>query len=197
MLPLSKAKPCFHCPASVRSMEPMMIKEEHHQGDYSNNPWADINEYHPPHSHSPATEFHTYGFVPPAQQHGLPTDPYGRSVQSMYASPQPSQSLFTAQWPSMLTNLSSQLPPPMPAPPPPVTPVTTFATATPLPPLSTHQPTHTTTSRRTLTDHDRRRMCQYHEDNPAVKQTEIGGRSKPEPIIFAVRLIKCNSDVWR
>jgi hypothetical protein len=26
-----------------------------------------------------------------------------------------------------------------------------------------------------LTDQDRRRMCQYHEDNPTVKQTEIGG----------------------
>jgi hypothetical protein len=30
------------------------------------------------------------------------------------------------------------------------------------------------TPRRTLTDDDRRRMCQYHEDNPTVKQTEIG-----------------------
>jgi hypothetical protein len=29
--------------------------------------------------------------------------------------------------------------------------------------------------RRTLTDDDRRRMCQYHRDYPAVKQTEIGG----------------------
>jgi hypothetical protein len=29
--------------------------------------------------------------------------------------------------------------------------------------------------RRTLSDDDRQRMCQYHLDNPAVKQTEIGG----------------------
>jgi hypothetical protein len=29
--------------------------------------------------------------------------------------------------------------------------------------------------RRTLTDSDRRRMCQYPEENPSVKQTEIGG----------------------
>ncbi|KAK2753663.1 hypothetical protein FQN55_000026 [Onygenales sp. PD_40] len=30
------------------------------------------------------------------------------------------------------------------------------------------------TPRRTLTDNDRRRMCLYHEENPHVKQTEIG-----------------------
>ncbi|RKF78678.1 hypothetical protein GcM1_209032 [Golovinomyces cichoracearum] len=29
-------------------------------------------------------------------------------------------------------------------------------------------------SRRTLTDEDRKRMCQYHEDNPSKKQAEIG-----------------------
>jgi hypothetical protein len=31
--------------------------------------------------------------------------------------------------------------------------------------------------RRALTDHDRRRMCQYHVDNPFVKQAEIGGKN--------------------
>lgn len=30
------------------------------------------------------------------------------------------------------------------------------------------------TARRTLTDDDRRRMCLYHQENPHVKQTEIG-----------------------
>ncbi|EPQ63700.1 hypothetical protein BGT96224_5103, partial [Blumeria graminis f. sp. tritici 96224] len=35
---------------------------------------------------------------------------------------------------------------------------------------------HSTSSpRKTLTHNDRRRMCQYHEENPTVKQTEIGG----------------------
>jgi hypothetical protein len=33
------------------------------------------------------------------------------------------------------------------------------------------------TPRRTLTDDDRRRMCEYHESHPGVKQTEIGGMS--------------------
>jgi hypothetical protein len=33
------------------------------------------------------------------------------------------------------------------------------------------------TSRRTLTDDDRRRICEYHESHPDAKQTEIGGMS--------------------
>ncbi|VDB89128.1 Bgt-5103 [Blumeria graminis f. sp. tritici] len=36
---------------------------------------------------------------------------------------------------------------------------------------------HSTSSpRKTLTHNDRRRMCQYHEENPTVKQTEIGAK---------------------
>jgi len=46
-------------------------------------------------------------------------------------------------------------------------------------PLSVAQSGHSTQStsspRRTLTDADRRRMCMFHEENPNVKQTEIGG----------------------
>ncbi|KAL8773016.1 MAG: hypothetical protein Q9209_002036 [Squamulea sp. 1 TL-2023] len=47
--------------------------------------------------------------------------------------------------------------------------------STPLsaPPPPTPIPTPQS-GRRTLTDQDRRRMCQYHEENPSVKQTEIG-----------------------
>ncbi|PWW73400.1 hypothetical protein C7212DRAFT_300982 [Tuber magnatum] len=45
-------------------------------------------------------------------------------------------------------------------------------------PLSMTQSGHSTQStsspRRTLTDADRRRMCIFHEENPNVKQTEIG-----------------------
>jgi hypothetical protein len=33
------------------------------------------------------------------------------------------------------------------------------------------------TPRRTLTDDDRRRMCEYHESHPGIKQAEIGGMS--------------------
>ncbi|KAI9812146.1 MAG: hypothetical protein M1827_004812 [Pycnora praestabilis] len=45
----------------------------------------------------------------------------------------------------------------------------------PISTTSSSYSTHSTSSpRRTLTDADRRRMCLYHEENPTVKQTEIG-----------------------
>ena len=66
----------------------------------------------------------------------------------------------------MLTNPASYPPPPVAIP----------VTAPPLVKGSTGKvPGGTSTPRKTLTDSDRRRMCQYHEENPSVKQTEIGG----------------------
>lgn len=56
--------------------------------------------------------------------------------------------------------------PTMPQQPAPVT----------MPSTTTTHTTHTgSTARRTLTDADRRQMCLYHEENPNVKQTVIGG----------------------
>ena len=153
-----------------------MVKEQHHEGDFSQRYWVEISDFHPSHEQSAAHEYSSYGFVSTPQP-GLPLEPtYHRPMQPLYSGPQPPQSLFTAQWPSMLTNPSSHgLPPmPMPAPAPPLAPVSTFATAHLLPPVVT-TPAPASTSRRTLTDQDRRRMCQYHEDHPNVKQTEIGG----------------------
>ena len=47
------------------------------------------------------------------------------------------------------------------------------------PPTRSPRRSHTTRSqpnqRKTLSDADRRRMCIYHEENPNIKQTEIGG----------------------
>jgi len=72
-------------------------------------------------------------------------------------------------WPSMLTNPASYSAPPV-AIPPASAPVVK-GNGTKLPAI------HATPSpRKTLTDSDRRRMCQYHEENPTVKQTEIGGK---------------------
>lgn len=48
-----------------------------------------------------------------------------------------------------------------------------FAALQQLPTQTIRQPTMPT-ARRTLTDDDRRRMCLYHQENPHVKQTEIG-----------------------
>lgn len=67
----------------------------------------------------------------------------------------------------MLTNPASYPAPPVAIP----------ATAAPLLKMTgTKLPAiHNASPRKTLTDSDRRRMCQYHEENPSVKQTEIGG----------------------
>lgn len=186
----------------------MMVSKEqqHHQdGDYSAGHWVDMSGYHPSHVHSPANEYGGYGFLSTAQHHGLPLEPaYNRSMPPVYSGSQPQPSLIAAQWPSMLTNPSHQAPqgPPVPAPPPQLASVTPLAPAHPLPPLNTTAPpmaatttsnSSSTTTRRTLTDQDRRRMCQYHEDNPTVKQTEIGGELLPGILVapeFANMTIK-------
>ncbi|KAI9888831.1 MAG: hypothetical protein M1814_006234 [Vezdaea aestivalis] len=53
-----------------------------------------------------------------------------------------------------------------------------FSSATVLPKIGRSKNSrignHYHPSRRTLSDNDRKRMCQYHEANPAVKQTDIG-----------------------
>ena len=154
-----------------------MVKEQPHEGEYSNGQWVEINEYQASHAPSPAHEFNNFNFVH-SSHHGLPVDPYSRPIHSFYSAPHQQQPIYPAQWPSMLTNPSTHAPsqPPPPPPPPPTVPVSSFASTHSLPPITTQPPPPSQpTARRTLTDQDRRRMCQYHEDNPSVKQTEIGG----------------------
>jgi hypothetical protein len=102
--------------------------------------------------------------------HGMTMEP---SFNSMRMQPPSSthqlHPLITSHptWPSMLTNPASYSSPPVAIPQAP-TPVVK-GNGTKLPAI------HAAPSpRKTLTDNDRRRMCQYHEDNPSVKQTEIG-----------------------
>ncbi|KAF8418214.1 hypothetical protein EV426DRAFT_539783 [Tirmania nivea] len=63
---------------------------------------------------------------------------------------------------------------PIAQPPPPSLPPAQVASATLTAnqPVASHAPNPS--PRRTLTDADRRRMCLFHEENPNVKQTEIG-----------------------
>ena len=154
-----------------------MLKDEHHDGDYGNSPWMEIQGYSSPHIQSPAQEYTGFGFM--SSSNGLPLEPaFNRSMALSYTSHQ-SPSIITAQWPSMLTNPSSSSPPVIPTPPlhvhPPLAPISTYNMPHTLPPPT--NPLPAPSARRTLTDQDRRRMCQYHEDNPTVKQTEIGGES--------------------
>jgi hypothetical protein len=149
-------------------------EQHHHQDHYDdhNTPWHDNAAYNP-HHQSPVQDYHGFnGYAP------LPMEPmYGTGMhpphhpQSTPRTTHPQlQPLIMPQWPSMLTSQSTYQPPIFPSAPVPITP----ASATPVSATSTHSRT-SSTPRKTLTDSDRRRMCQYHEDNPTVKQTEIGG----------------------
>ena len=106
----------------------------------------------------------------------LPTEPgtFGSNVQQMQMQmpPQP-QSLIMPQWPSMLSSQAhSSYQSLCPQPVQPIQPMS-------IAPLQTRisaGPTRSTsTPRKTLTDVDRKGMCQYAEDHPNSKQTEIGG----------------------
>lgn len=81
-----------------------------------------------------------------------------------------------AAWPSLLTNpttttAATTAPPNYPAPPVAIPPAPPMVKGNGAKLPSVHP---SPSPRKTLTDSDRRRMCQYHEDNPSVKQTEIG-----------------------
>lgn len=151
-------------------------------GDNSGG-WVDMNHnYNSAHAQSPVYENGIYGQMPyhhQQQQHGMPTEsqlPPPRMAQAPPPQYQNHQQLLPlimpnhsqTTWPSMLTNPVNSNQPPVAIPP------------APAPLAKSHLPKlpaiHTTPSpRKTLTDLDRRRMCEYHAENPSVKQTEIGG----------------------
>jgi hypothetical protein len=152
-----------------------MDHEQHHHQDHFDDhsaAWHDGAGYNP-HHQSPVQDYNGFTSYAP-----LPMEPmYGTGMHPPHH-PHPTprtthpqlQPLIMPQWPSMLTSQSTYQPPIFPSAPVPITP----ASATPVSATSTHSRT-SSTPRKTLTDSDRRRMCQYHEENPTVKQTEIGG----------------------
>lgn len=152
-----------------------MMKNGQHHGhdeDYGAGQWVEIHGYNSAHQ-SPTHEYNSFGFISPTH---LPLEPtYNRTIPPPYSAHQSLQALVMPQWPSQLTNPSNSAPPAIPGPPP-LAPLSTMTSAHPLPPPLVSSSAPTTNQRRTLTDQDRRRMCQYHEDNPTVKQTEIGGK---------------------
>ena len=153
------------------------VKEEHRDGEYGNQQWMEINDYQSPHMHSPAHEYSGFGYM--SSPHGIPMEPiFQRTMPLSYSTHQQPPPLMTAQWPSMLTNPSRNATPALSVQPiqspPSLAPPSTYSTVHSLPQPA--NPLPVPSARRTLTDQDRRRMCQYHEDNPTVKQTEIGGK---------------------
>ncbi|CAE7014342.1 hypothetical protein PTNB73_01112 [Pyrenophora teres f. teres] len=161
-----------------------MDHEHHHHHHHHQEPFEDHHAAwhgdggYNPHHHSPVQDYSGFSTFAP-----LPMEPlYGTGMHPPHQTHQTHQTPRTThpqlqplimpqmpQWPSMLTSQSTYQAPLFPSAPPPITP----ASATPVSASSTHSRT-SSTPRKTLTDSDRRRMCQYHEDNPTVKQTEIG-----------------------
>lgn len=166
-------------PSQYSIMDQMVLKHEHHVGSgpdegYGHGQWVGIADYQSPPLHqSPMHEYHGFNFMSTAHMQMEPSD--NRPMSHSYPTQQQLQPLIMPQpqWPSMLTNSSTSAPPTT-SHYPPLAPVTSISGARSVPPVI--HPPAPTTQRRTLTDQDRRRMCQYHEDNPTVKQTEIGGQ---------------------
>lgn len=162
-----------------------MDHEHHHEHfEDQNAGWHETSGYNP-HQQTAAPDYGAYNnfttihglpmepmysnaMHPPHQTHPTPRTTHPQLQPLIMPQQMPQQ---MPQWPSMLTSQSTYQPPLFPSSAPvPITP----ASATPVSATSTHSRT-SSTPRKTLTDSDRRRMCQYHEDHPTTKQTEIGG----------------------
>ncbi|KAI9684226.1 MAG: hypothetical protein M1829_003497 [Trizodia sp. TS-e1964] len=132
-----------------------------HEHDFSSQ-WMDMNPYH---HHAPLQQYGA-GFT---YLHPAPNGAMESAFNRIMPPPPPAslqlQPLLMPQWPSMLANHSAYPPPPLQT-----VSLSPSARNPKTPPSATKSPA----PRRTLTDLDRKRMCQYHEENPTVKQTEIG-----------------------
>ena len=159
------------------------IKMEQHYGLHHDDDFATASMVHvaaeSPHP-SPQNDYGDFDFS--TSVHAQLESIYNRPLQSSFSTPQPLHPLITMpQWPSQITNPSetSSAPPVVQLQHRPILPLSKTLPA--IPKLATVSPKEKSTlssSRRTLTDSDRRKMCEYHNENPNVKQTEIGGESR-------------------
>lgn len=155
----------------------------HHDHTFGSDHWNDIGAFMP----TTMPEYpHNYGYIS-SMGHRLPSEAIGH--MPLPATPPPPPPIHGHHaghapphhptlpmlmvpshptWPSMLTNPGGFNPSPPVAIPPMSAGVQSFKPPRqPVTPIAS-QP------RKTLTDEDRRRMCQYHIDHPEQKQTEIG-----------------------
>ncbi|KAG8625422.1 hypothetical protein KVT40_007173 [Elsinoe batatas] len=146
---------------------------------HTSPPWPDQHLY--PHSHhgTPATEYSDYGWGQPAMPNPIIPYPY-QPVDAQYQIPfeQRLDPPPMPQWPSQLTGDHSSMYKTMGVPAQPTMlgnemfPRGMMASSSAAATSSTPNP------RRTLTDDDRREMCVFAEENPTLKQIEIGARFK-------------------
>ncbi|KAK5125318.1 hypothetical protein LTR85_000427 [Meristemomyces frigidus] len=150
------------------------MADDDHQRHFQPSPPIGSWEHIYPHSHhgTPAQEYSGFNFSSPQ----LPMEPsaFNSSMQQrpMHQQLQP---LIMPQWPSMLNSQAhSTFQPMFPQPVQPVQPIQPMSLGPLQSPLSAASMRSAPTPRKTLTDMDRKRMCQYAEEHPNAKQTEIG-----------------------
>ncbi|KAI9849455.1 MAG: hypothetical protein M1837_004075 [Sclerophora amabilis] len=135
-----------------------------HEEDYPSAQWTELSGFHSSQHQSPVNEYNGFSFMQASQS--TPGDStFSQMNPPSMAHQQSLRPLIVPPWPSMLTSQSTFAPSmasTAPASAPPTAPVRVQSSHSSGPP------------RKTLTDADRRRMCLYHEENPTVKQTEIG-----------------------
>jgi hypothetical protein len=158
---------------------------ESHASTYNSDPWMALTGYpqsipaqshaSQPHNDYPAYDYQTSGQV--SMEPG-----YTMARPPPYATPQHSQMpppLVVPQhhniWPSMIATSTSYQQHILPAGPT-QTPLSASSMGSDLTPTSAK----TTTSRRKLTDDERRLMCLEAENNPTMKQTQIGAKFNVE-----------------
>lgn len=133
---------------------------------YTSDGWVQISSYPSSMHQSPVHEYQGFNYMGGPQSLPIPTYTSRMPPPTTTHSHQQLLPLIMPShptWPSMLTNPAGYqtqpvaLPHSAPASKPPKLPAI-----------------HAPTPRKTLTDQDRRRMCQYHEEHPTVKQTQIG-----------------------
>ncbi|KAI1327861.1 hypothetical protein F5Y16DRAFT_181679 [Xylariaceae sp. FL0255] len=150
-----------------------------HDSSYSGAPWFALNSHGQMPISSYSDEYYAAQYITPHPTHGLPSEslgghmgpsPFPQNIHhNNYGTQLPPPPIIPTQgqvpWPSLQTNPSQSYHhapvtiPPAPAP---------VRQQPKLPTINTSQP------RRTLTDHDRREMCKYADENPGVKQHDIG-----------------------
>jgi hypothetical protein len=174
---------------SLMSQIGMEQEQHHHSGEsYGNDGWVEINSYSSSQHQSPIHEYGGFGFMHQAP-HSLPSEPtFSRMAPPPHTTHQQLLPLIMPShptWPSMLTNPAGYQAQPASIPP-----VSAPIKTSKLPAI------HAPSPRKTLTDDDRRRMCRYHEENPAVKQTEIGGEHAFLRWTRSIANTFCASNVW-
>ena len=152
------------------------MADDDHQRHFQPSPPIGSWEHIYPHSHhgTPAQEYSGFAFSSPQ----MPMEASGFSSMPQRSTHQHLQPLIMPQWPSML---NSQAHTPFqgiyPQPLQPVQPIQPMPLGLLHTPVSAVSSRAVPTPRKTLSDLDRKRMCQYADEHPSAKQTEIGGES--------------------